>query len=240
MKSRGFTIERLPGDGIEHFYSKEKINAMNEKWEAAWSLTEYSKVAGEKSYNFYSHKIKVLLSSAKDILISFLAIPENLNLNELRNKGRNICRLITYTNLNEVIKEESLNHVNLPKKWLLIEDNYGKPVSKAHAENLIKDNLILSVGPYMRIELEWKRSFLQNYKPTIYAQEIHRDREDFISPATKSELIQLVKTAPFDVGHGNENIFPTSSGNAFIIDTEYKGESPDETIYKMLKRINTR
>ena len=207
-----------------------------------------------------------LLADAKNILRSFLVTSSDIPIDEERfsdtlKKRNALRRLFTYAKLQKIINEKSLTHVRLPKKRLLIKDKVAKKYLTGKPAMDILDGMVKIFAvdikpprvqinfesPREKIELDEKTKELnkrlglgeedyelrERYEPIVFPQFIRNTGMPFNKDALR-ELEILVNEAPFDIGF--DNIFSDENGNAIIIDTEFKGESAEESVAKLKAR----
>jgi hypothetical protein len=190
-----------------------------------------------ESWQVAINKLPQLLEDAKTIIRSFLLTNDNdlaaIKEHSIEKHGLN--RLFTYAKLRQVIQEKKLSHVKLPRKILVIKNRInGQYISSKITPDIINKLLKLKASvlyPFNVTVIE--DTIDSDYELIIYAEKI-KNHEVRFNDEAKSELITLVKEAPFDIGFGN--IFTDSNGDAVIIDTEYKGEVSEHSVKKLIER----
>lgn len=156
-------------------------------------------------------------------------------LEETSIKKKGINRLFTYAKLQQIIQERALNRIKLPRKALLIWDIKANQYVSAQASSDLLDKLLKitawEVDP-LKVSIGMDEAYENHYEFVILAERAKNARINF-SDDTRDQLKILLTEAPFDVGY--DNIFSDDEGNAIIIDTEFKGESSERSIQKLLR-----
>ena len=216
-----------------------------QEWNVAYETFKEAQYKGVYSeYVFYtSDELLKLLAKAKKIVKSFLPtddfspifierndkakFPEYVYMKKRYIKKYGINRLFTYTKLQQVITEENLTHIRLPLKFLLIEDKEtGEYVSTEEALQIIDSLFKICVFKNNSCKI---LPISDRYSLDIFAKKEINKGTGF-SKATMEQLFTLCRETPFDIGY--RNIFYDTEGDAIIIDTELKGEVPEDC-YKL-------
>jgi hypothetical protein len=207
----------------------------NEEWSNALKVLKERAENKEELLLSYRKKIDLhalpeLLLDEKFIIKSFLPTYEITFLKPLFiEKKQALGRLLTYARLHKAIKDKKLSHVRLPLKILLVKDKKTeKYVSNQEASRILDDIIkIFAIGP--AIEIKIAQDF-EAYHLQVFAEKQIPHKVP-LSEIALTELKILVKEAPFDVGY--DNIFSDSKGDAIIIDTEFNGESAENSVIKL-------
>jgi len=233
-----FEASSLVPSGL--FWSPKSWN--NEDWQDASQCLikreekQENNIYLEQKEKLYFDKSQTLLHDAKSILKSFLpvhTIDSSLEQNFII-KGGACSRLFVYARLQQVIEQKKLSHVRLPIKLLAVKNE--RTDKYIFDSSMIES--ILDEGMKVRVRLPSQLEahldfYSDDYRLVVFA---HRQEKNKIglSPAALTDLNELVKEVPFDVGY--DNIFSDSNGDAVIIDTEYKGEDGELSLAKLNSR----
>lgn len=177
-----------------------------------------------------------LAHDARSILHSFLPTDEHdiMLLEGQSFKKRHLLRLFTYADLERVISQKGLAHIDLPLKLLVIKNiKTGNYVLGKAAEAILDESIDFYLQADGRVTINYDDSRHSDYECYIlaHAQQLYRDVP--FSRATLEDLNTLVSEAPFDVGY--DNIFSKSDGTAVIVDTEFKGEPARHSLLKLAR-----
>ncbi len=228
------------------FENNHLLPHSNEKWkDKEWkkAYTDFVLLAQKGIITNKMIKLQELpplLEDAKFIVKSFLLADDNelpLITNEFMPKplADNLNRLFTYAFLDLVIRVRKLTHLKLPRKVLLIQDKETKRyVSGKEAEKIIDENLKIYMDPPWNLwDPEVTFAILFNsdkYDLKFFAHKESKERRGLSSSAF-SDLTNLCKEAPFDIGV--DNIFWNAKGDGIIIDTEFHGEPSTDACPKL-------
>ncbi len=212
------------------------------EWEQAFSnLKMRASESVEKkdpAFTIYRRKIsydtlKILLYDVKGILKSFLPNDGMLLVeDDYVIKPFTFNRLFTYAMLKQVIDEDGMSHVHLPRKMIIVKNVETREVLNNNEACKVLNNIInayVSSESLVDISIGY---YSKEYTLSIWAEEQARHNISFNAGASK-ELVQLTKKVPFDVGR--TNIFSGEKGDAIIIDTENKDDDMRDSVSKLAR-----
>ncbi len=193
------------------------------------------------------NKTSILLKDAQVIIGALVPDHKHVAIEKnLMEKGKflngkiQLNRLFTYVRLFQVIKEKQFTHIRLPLKVLIVKDK-DTSLYLNHQEALLTLNTVMKVYINSSEILDVAVDYYSNmYELFIYAEKISNrmgERKSknlpLFNTEASGELKQLITEVPIDMGYNN--IFADENGDAIIIDTEFKGDSAEESLGKLMR-----
>lgn len=226
------------GGDLKSLFEKYEIVILGKSWtDEKWKklYKKFMKRANKENvHSFPTPKLlPELLIHAKSILKAFL-LTDDSELPSIKEKFiekfSSLGRLFTYAKIQQVIHEEKISHVRLPRKVLILrEKETGNYVSSKETPKIIDDALKISTSPLDKGDINIK--FISDkYELVIFAHKEVNHKVN-LKVETHEDLNKICQKAPFDVGF--DNIFRDLNGDAVIIDTENKGEPTENCLEKI-------
>lgn len=205
--------------------------------------------------NVWKHRDRIL-NDAKLILKSFLLEEEAIKVekNYFVKNTKITARIFAWVKIQEAIEKFGLSNIKISSKKLVIWDRINSKYLFKHQAEAVIDKyfkLILYCFNEENISLTFNFNdmdddFKDNYELRIFASKELCEGKNGFSKETQSQLVQLCRESPFDVGsyfqdfrnkriYGSKshNIFWNKIGNAIIIDTEAQGAVKKSCLYSI-------